>query len=335
MPIDTSPPPWLQRNWQPGQSFDPSPWLNAAFQQNIERQKLPLQLQQYALQNKASELAIEHQGMVNDEMNSELDAARQDQEVYKSALEEASKLPGGTLNMPPPPLKSKEYSKQWLQRQSMDAQTAFGKTLIQDQIELTKTANNLLAEGYDVTPAMTKGPNGQTMWDRSKISEIGNLAAEDKSIRAIELRKAGTAWHYDAQGNPIARAGNPPAAVATLEYRQKLKQQIADAEDAGQFDTADSLRDDLASMDRSHPDIREKARYQAITSSIRNIEHQLGDLTLKSKWPDLEKKKEQLLKELQSSPMPDGVIPVPAASPAAAGSTNKSFIWTPQGIKPK
>ena len=116
-----------------------------------------------------------------------------------------------------------------------------------------------------------------------------------------------------------------PAAVATLEYRKELKQKINDAEESGNWDEADDLKDDLATLDRTHPDIREKARYQAIVSSLRQVEKNLADLTLKSKWPELEKQKVRLQKQLEGGP----------SEVQPSGSTVKRFQWTPEGMKEK
>ncbi len=317
-------PHWLESRFatHPGES---PPWLSSAIQtsmQHAERQaKMPLELQQMALRNKATQLEIEHQGIQNDVLNEEMNAYAEDLPILRDYLDTVSKTPGGSLVTPAPMLRSRKGIESVLQHQKMDADTILGKTMMEDQIALTKEAAKVLDAGIDPTPAFNNG-----RWDRSALSDLSLKAVEDTNMRAANLRKASNSWHYDAQGNPITRAGNPPAAVATLEYRQKLKQQITDAEAFGEFDTADSLRDDLAALDRSHPDIRERARYQSIVSSIRGIERQLGDLTMKNKWPELEAQKARLLKQLESS----SATELPTSS-----STNKAFIWTPKGIVPK
>ncbi len=201
--MDTQIPGWLQRNWAPRETFDPTPWLQERYRRQQEAQVMPLKLQQMALQNKASELAVETQGLQNDLANQEMAFYQEDLPVLREAMAAANSVPGGATGMPVPQFRSRQAQAQWLQRQGMDAQLVFNKAFATDQIELTKTAAELTGKGYDVSAAQGEGPNGTPRWDRAKLSEIANLAAEDASIRAIELRKAGLLGRGGAEYAPV------------------------------------------------------------------------------------------------------------------------------------
>lgn len=189
--IDTQVPVWLQRNWVPRETFDPTPWLQERYRRQQEAQIMPLKLQALALQNKASALAIEHQGIVNDEASQEMDFFQEDLPALRAAGERANRVPGGSLNMPAPELRSRKAQEQWLRRQASDAQLVYNKAYAQEQIELTKLAGELTAKEIDVEGARLEGPNGTPRWDRAKLSEAASLAGENAFIRAMELRKAG------------------------------------------------------------------------------------------------------------------------------------------------
>jgi hypothetical protein len=51
---------------------------------------------------------------------------------------------------------------------------------------------------------------------------------------------------------------------------------------------------------------------------------------MKSKWPELEKRKAELQKQLEGAP-----VSVISPVPVQGGATNKAFIWTPKGVVPK
>ncbi len=213
MELDTNLPSWLQRNLAPRESFDPSPWLNEAFNQNVQRAKLPLQLQQYELANKQSQLAIEHQGIVNDVANQELNAYAEDLPKLRSYLENVSKSPNSALDVQPPMLRSQRAIQAVLQHQKMAADTALGATFMQDQIALTKEAAKVLALGIDPTPAMENGK-----WNRSALSDLALKATEDENMREIALRKAGTEWH-----NNLATGGNADIVLVEFDGNKFLK----------------------------------------------------------------------------------------------------------------
>lgn len=189
-----------------------SPWLDSAIRTGMQReemrQKLPLQLQEMALRNKANALEVESRGLQNDLANMEMDAYREDLPVLREAMAAASSVPGGATGMPVPQFRSRQAQAQWLQRQNMDAQLVFNKAFATDQIELTKLAAELTAAGHGdmVELAKEEGPNGTPRWSRSKLGDIASRVNEDKAIAAIELRKAGlrdTQTMGDPQGRLV------------------------------------------------------------------------------------------------------------------------------------
>lgn len=204
--IDTSLPPWLQRNLAQKESFDPSPWLNEAFNQNVQRAKLPLQLQGYELQNKATQLAIEHQGIQNDLANQEMNNFAQDLPIYRSAIESASKLPGGSVSMQTPMFKSKQALTLWQERQKSDAATAFGQAIHQATIADVKAVTDAMR----ITgKKINVGPNGEfdpvekaKLLNEAHIQEMADKGALYK-IEHPGLEKPQAVTVKDDQGNPI------------------------------------------------------------------------------------------------------------------------------------
>lgn len=238
MPIDTSLPPWLQRNVAQKESFDPSPWLNEAFNQNVQRAKLPLQLQQYQLQNKELELQAEHQGLQNDILNQELDLQKEELPAFQAAIKSAASTPGGAVALNVPGFRSKKYNDLWLSRLKADAETAVGQTLIKDQVGLAVLAQKVAEQGVDPTPANINGK-----WDRSALTDLQLKAVEDENMRAANLRRLADPTLRMAQDAADLKAQlraseaktvgagvlqpTPPEMTKELERQQYLKDQIS------------------------------------------------------------------------------------------------------------
>lgn len=189
---DLQAPGWLQRNWAPKEPFDPTPWLQERWNRQIQMQKLPLELQQMELANKAHALAIEHQGMMNDEFNGELNRYQEDLPALQSALADAQKRPGGTLEMQTPSFRSKKAMDLWSQRQKADAETAYGQALHQRSIEDMKTATKIMEVlGMDVP----RNEDGSI--NREMFTDLAQQADERKRLEDREDKAAGMEWHME------------------------------------------------------------------------------------------------------------------------------------------
>lgn len=218
--IDTSLPPWLQRNFAERPGFDPSPWLNEAFTQNVERQKLPLQLQQYALQNKALELSTEHQGIQNDLLNQELELQKNELPTFRSALETASKTPGGTIAMQTPAFQSKKYMDLWQERQKADAATAYGQAIHQSTIDDVKAVTEAMRITGDVIKPLPDGTFDPTQ--KAAILKKANdeKLAQTQALYLAEHPVLGTPRAVtitDDAGNPITMVQEGPNSWKPLD----------------------------------------------------------------------------------------------------------------------
>lgn len=143
--IDTSIPPWLQRNWTPREPFDPTPWLQERYNRQVEAQKLPLQLQGMALQNQAHQLAIAHQGMLNEAAGLELMNDHADAPLLQEYLNKVAQTQGGSLVVKAPAFRGKRARDVVLNQEKMDSDTAYGISLKQRIIDQTRRAASLPA----------------------------------------------------------------------------------------------------------------------------------------------------------------------------------------------
>lgn len=331
MPLDTSVPPWLQRNLAPEQNK--GPWLAEQFSKGMEigmqMQRLPLQIQGMQLANKANALAVEHQGMLNDLQNQEMNNYAEDLPALRSYMESVAKTPGGSLAMTPPAFKSQRALAAVLQRQKMDADTAYGKAFMENQIELTKTAAVLRQKGYDVEQAQEVGPNGELTWNGSKLSELGNQAAEDAAIRAIELRKSGNEWRYDPiTGQLLTGPARSSAGAVDDKLLTDLRAQYDAAAVKGDQLGMTRIQERIDFLKGKHRDPQEAARSTLLRQQILQKEKQLGDLTLKSKWPQLEQELKQLQTEFENL----GTAPTSGGNlPTSAAPLGKVRVRNPEG----
>lgn len=211
--LDTSPAPWLQRAWSPRETFDPTPWLQERYRRQVEQAKLPLELQGMALQNKAHELMIEHQGIQQDLLNQELNDFQQDLPAYRSAVETAAKTPGGSIAMQTPTFRSKKAMDLWTERQKADAQTAYGQAIHQATIDDIKAVTEATRLTGDV---LTPSANGQ--FDPAAKAALLEKANQIKLKQTIDtyksehpqLTKPQAVTVRDNEGNPITMVQTGP-----------------------------------------------------------------------------------------------------------------------------
>ena len=121
--INASVPPWLQRNWEPKPSFDPSPWLQQAYKWNQDAQEVPLRVQGLALQNQAAQLAIAHQATENEVQGLQLQQYQAELPQMMDLRKQYANDPVGLMNH------NASFSSPVLQKQWIDMQTAAAKSL--------------------------------------------------------------------------------------------------------------------------------------------------------------------------------------------------------------
>lgn len=174
-------PGWLQRNWQPNEPFDPTPWLQERFRREVIRAKLPLELQQLELANKANQLMIETKGLENDILNQEMDTYAKELPVYREWLTKVASTPGGAAVVPLPALNSKKLTALAADRLKMDADTTYGKAMSLRLIDETKRAGDAVAAGG---PPPKRNPDGT--FDPESLAESEAIARSIKQQEAIE-----------------------------------------------------------------------------------------------------------------------------------------------------
>lgn len=281
MDLNTEMPPWLQRNLAPG-NHD-SPWLLDAFKTgmalNEQRQKLPLQIQEMELQNKAHKLAVDHQGMVNDQLNDEMDNYNEDLETLRASLSQAAKTPGGSIAMQAPTFRSKKAQEAWRQQQIIDAQTSYGQALHQRVIEESKIAT----EAMGLVDAPILRPRADGTFDPDELQDAASKLRAYKEHEKLKEIEARTAWHSsigmggnstipenaspvkDKDGNIIAygvpngRGGiryiTPPSnsVTTTMGQIELLEKERADAEGNQDWDEMDRINERISMFKRALP----------------------------------------------------------------------------------
>jgi hypothetical protein len=183
---DLQMPSWLQRNITPREPFDPTPWLQERYRRQIEAQKLPLQLQQMELANKAHALSMEHQGLQNNDFNQEMDAYQQD-------LPKLQEYVNGGRKGPPPAVFSKKGQQTILDWERADATSEFGKA--QQQLRTEKVKN-----GTDIMRYLQEQPADDP---EVYANQLGR-AQKAKQSAAIDLAKARTSNYGDVRNRQLA-----------------------------------------------------------------------------------------------------------------------------------
>lgn len=184
MALDTQVPAWLQRNWSPRETFDPTPWLQERYKRQVEQQVLPLKLQGMALENQANRLQIEHQGIQNDLQREEMASFARDLPRLRTARMEAAKVPGGSIAIKNPGFESKTAMQLWQEQQKMDAATAYGQAIHQATIDDMKA----VTEATQLTgKVLTPGENGQ--FDPAQKAALLNEANQIKQRQLVQKSK--------------------------------------------------------------------------------------------------------------------------------------------------
>lgn len=289
--LDTNPPAWLQRNWAPRESFDPSPWLKQAYDRQIQQEKLPLELQGMALRNQAAQLVITHQGRSNDLL------AKEQPELAKWITDQIGRPMAETLNDPGPGLLHPDMVQALNSYKAHIAQTTYGLATRQALIKQTQQASEVADILGIVVPRNEDGT-----FDQAQLADLSQQANEAKMVAAqrarLEQIQTQTGWHTNAMGG----IGSADATEKQALAMQRARQRISDAYATGDEDAimeAETFYNDLRlAQQRQHRDPVDSTELQLIRQSIVQLDKQLGDITLKSKWPELEKKRGELIKQL-------------------------------------
>lgn len=174
-------PAWLQRNWAPKEPFDPTPWLQERFRRQVIQAKLPLELQQMELANKAAQLEIETRGLQNDLVNQEMNAYAQELPALREYMSQAEGTAGGAISLPPPAFRSKRAMAAIAERQKIDADTGYGIALNRTITEQTKN----VAEWMPLAN-MTIAPRPDGTFDPQQYALLGEMAAQAKQASELE-----------------------------------------------------------------------------------------------------------------------------------------------------
>lgn len=154
--LDTQIPAWLQRNWAPTPAFDVTPWLQERYRRQVEQQKLPLQLQQMALQNEVTKAGIEHQGMMNELAGMQLQQYQEELPRLKELATQYSSDPVGLLNHTET-FSNPLLQKQWADLQKSAAMTQAGLAMIERTKQNWITYRELVSKG---APPPKVNPDG-------------------------------------------------------------------------------------------------------------------------------------------------------------------------------
>lgn len=211
---DLQAPGWLQRNWQPKEPFDPTPWLQERFKNEIIKAKLPLELQQMALHNKASQLSIEHQGIENDQLNKELDLYAADLPALRDWQDKMVDDPG----ISPPAVRSNQARAAIAAAQRNSLESNLGQAIHQQILDQTRGMAEIVKYTGRVLERM---PNG--LYDPKEYNEALKQAEDAKFARDVALRKAGTDWHSSV--NSLDKITESARHIADLKAQMRDAQQ--------------------------------------------------------------------------------------------------------------
>lgn len=264
--LNTSVPEWLQRNWVPEPGFDPTPWLQERYRRQVEQQKLPLELQGMALANEAHRLAVEHQGVLNETAGLELNQYKSELPIINDYLSRASTTPGGSMAIPiPNGIRSKMGMDTLLNRQKIDADTAYGISLKQRIIDQTKRAASLpLVPGGSIPR-----PRADGTFDEAELGSAEQAALAWKQRNEIEQDAAKIAAQ-EAAKEQSAQANQP----RELERIRTRAQAEAEAKQIFERDPALAAGIDLAKAKESL--LQSKQATNKIAESTPELEAELS-----------------------------------------------------------
>lgn len=225
--LDTGIPPWLQRNWAPRETFDPTPWLQERYRRQVQAQTLPLQIQGMALQNQAQSLAIEHQGMLNDVQGMQLQQYQSEAPRLQELIKQYATDPVGMMNHVES-FQSPIVQKQWIEAQTAASHSQIAVAAAEDIKERTAATARLMTEGTQGLPPMQREPDGAPSWDWIK------QASESQAATKQSLWLARESWRLG-----VAGAGIAPN-VQTVDYNGKKVSVLVNPK-TGHFQSMDSL----------------------------------------------------------------------------------------------
>lgn len=347
MALDTQAPAWLQRQWTPRETFDPTPWLQDRYARQIDAQVIPLKIQGMQLQNQAEQLHIEHQAMQNEQAGMEMQDYKDQLPAAAEWFKKTRGNPQAMLDTPiPTGVTHPKLQQQILNAQQNAAQTTWGQTYQRQQIANTQLAAFLHTKGVDTTSAFQEGPfgpEGPNKWDSAELAKLSDqyLTADEK--RQLRLIYGRQEHYYDEFGNPIYGRGGAGYSPDVTEKQalalQRARTALNDAIDNGEPDDviqekAAFLSDLQKAQGRQHRDPIIDEQVRALRSELAIVQkeyYQQGDTS-----PNQQKKKAQLksdIERIQGEIRRIGGGSEATAAPAT--QSGKSFKWTPGGIVPK
>lgn len=297
MELDTSIPPWLQRNLAPREPFDVTPWLQERYRRQVEQQKLPLQLQQMALQNEASRLGVEHQGIVNEMQGTQMMAYKDELPRFQQILNDTAGDPVKIMDRVES-FNSPVLQKQWLDLRQSAAATTLGMAHREQIINDMKQAASLTEKGFPVAvrpdgtvdrDSLTKASqdfrtyNEQLMNQRYGYHYLQNQVGEGNIGDAVPVKAQDTGeviGHY-VQGAHGPRFQPLPHSSATTNFRlrQRIESEIQGAEDTEDYEKADQLRADLRRFDATVPGFgAAKKMADADRMAVQSLYHRIGQI---------------------------------------------------------
>lgn len=191
--INTDVPPWLERNWQPREPFDVTPWLAERYRRQVAAEEIPLRLQSMALQNQQTQLAIQQQAIGNEVAATELQQYQSELPVVAEWAKSTKGDPIRVLNDPTPSVLSPKLQSMILTAKKSAAQNTYAQQLEKYNLGLTEAATRLLANGVNVRPRLDA--NGQEYFDPEDIATAASKLQEDERIFILQKIKAQTDWH--------------------------------------------------------------------------------------------------------------------------------------------
>jgi hypothetical protein len=193
MPLDTNIPSWLQRNWAPRESFDPTPWLQEQYRRKVVEAELPHRIQRLALQNQADQIAIEQASMETEFKSMELGQYQQELPVVNEWLKGTGGDPLKVLNNPVPSVVNPKLQQAILSAKKIAAESTYAQTVEKYQLGLTEAATLLLKRGKYVQPMVDD--QGRSAFDPAALAAAAD--GLEASEREFILKKiaAQTSWH--------------------------------------------------------------------------------------------------------------------------------------------
>jgi hypothetical protein len=228
MPLDTNIPSWLQRNWAPRESFDPTPWLQEQYRRKIVEAELPGRIQAQALENQQRLMGIKLQAQQQELFSKDLAS-------YHSWLETVGTDPAKIINSSPQ-LLTPQAQQLVLNQKKMASENQYLQAWQANHNKMAEAAAALTKEGFPIAPTIDDPVTGGKTFDPTVIAEAGAMLAERK--RKMELDMA-VAKATIAESAPTAAVKNTDALIrAKKDYEAALasKDQNAIADSKFRFE---------------------------------------------------------------------------------------------------